>query len=84
METMLLINIINTFSSEFIFIEYVQNAINIQIILERQVQSIAQTQIVLLDKGELLVGMCNGTKSVGSSNLTGGQKNPKRLYMRIG
>lgn len=53
---MLFINIINTFSFEFIFIEYVQNAIHIQIISERQGQSTAQTQIVWLDKGELLAG----------------------------
>ena len=56
METVLLINIINTFSFQFIFIEYVQNAIHIQIISERQVQSAAQTQIVWLDKGEVLAG----------------------------
>ena len=55
-ETMLLINIINTFSFEFIFIEYIQNAIHIQIISERQGQSTAHTQIVWLDKGELLAG----------------------------
>lgn len=56
METMLPINIINTFSFQFISIEYVQNAIHIQIISERQVQSTAQTQIVWLDKGEVLTG----------------------------